>query len=965
MSGISTSSYYSASTGSKSNGISGLASGMDTDAMVEKMLSGTQNAIDKQEALKQQTTWKQEIYRDIISTVNSFYGKYFDARYGAAATNNFANTAFFDSMLSAVTKGSNALRVLSTGSDAAMGDIRVKVKELAASAKLESTKRMSGDQKIRSTALDEPDAATGKSVLDNVRKKVAFKIGDSTTVEVDMSSINTEEEMLSTLNRAFESHGVTVKAYNGQLRFVTDDPTKKVTVDGTASTALGLKMTGLSGYSASEVKDADGNVVGNQIQGRNFQADAGYSITMSLDGVPKTITINKVESSASGVTAEALKNAMQAEVKKAFGEYVTVGLKDGKYLEFGLNVNGGEQGHQLDITGLDAQSLGIRPGSSTNINMGSTLKELGVSGDRMSFTLNGVDFTFSSSDSIGVVINKINNGGAGVRLTYSSLSDTFQMEATSTGSKFGIDIQQKEGDLFSVMFGKDKIAEGATVASSELTVNNITGKAGGLAADFKTEAISLTMNVNGKDYTFEMKKDGDKLYTKDDIDTAFNTWLKNSFGKKEADGTYTPTITYADGKLQIPEGFQVKFAATKVDTEDPEAMAAAQKSDLALALGFNTKATSNIATAATPISEIHQFAGLDIKDQYGNPATTVADIRTIDGHAVSFSGGRLTMTGSGTVDISDSAGLVKLFGRGEFELSDGKTAANVVKEGVDAVVIVNGVQTTRSSNTITIDGITMELTDKSKEILGADGSVIGLEESVINTKQDTETIFNGFKSFVEDYNKMLEKLNGYTGEDAEYKEYPPLTAAQKKDMSESEVKLWEEKAKKGLIRRDSTVEQFLSEMRTLLYTKPAGSKYALYDLGIATTTDYKSKGKLELNEADLRSALATDPDAIKKLFTDSTEGLSKLMMGAMDRAAKESIGSPGTLVQLAGVKGGSTEKANTLYDRLTGIENRIKDLKAKYAKEKARYWRQFNSMESVLSNYNSQSAWLSQQFGAS
>lgn len=73
MNTVSSSSTYSATTSAaSSNGLSGLMSGMDTEAMVEKLLSGTQSKIDDQEALKQQTTWKQEIYREIISQLNSF-----------------------------------------------------------------------------------------------------------------------------------------------------------------------------------------------------------------------------------------------------------------------------------------------------------------------------------------------------------------------------------------------------------------------------------------------------------------------------------------------------------------------------------------------------------------------------------------------------------------------------------------------------------------------------------------------------------------------------------------------------------------------------------------------------------------------------------------------------------------------------------------------------------------------------
>ena len=62
---------------SSNRGFSGLASGVDTESMVEQMLAGTQNKIDKQNAIKQQIEWKQEIYRDIISQINTFHDKYF------------------------------------------------------------------------------------------------------------------------------------------------------------------------------------------------------------------------------------------------------------------------------------------------------------------------------------------------------------------------------------------------------------------------------------------------------------------------------------------------------------------------------------------------------------------------------------------------------------------------------------------------------------------------------------------------------------------------------------------------------------------------------------------------------------------------------------------------------------------------------------------------------------------------
>ena len=59
------------------NYVSGLASGMDTESIVKSLLMGTQTKIDKQSGLKQQLEWKQDIYRDLITKINTFSDKYF------------------------------------------------------------------------------------------------------------------------------------------------------------------------------------------------------------------------------------------------------------------------------------------------------------------------------------------------------------------------------------------------------------------------------------------------------------------------------------------------------------------------------------------------------------------------------------------------------------------------------------------------------------------------------------------------------------------------------------------------------------------------------------------------------------------------------------------------------------------------------------------------------------------------
>ena len=103
---------------SSSNGFSGLASGIDTESLVESMLSATQAKIDKQNGVRQQIEWKQEIYRDLISQINSFQSQFFSS----SSKTNLLSQTFFN-VMNAVS-ASEAFRVNATSS-AAIGNTSV------------------------------------------------------------------------------------------------------------------------------------------------------------------------------------------------------------------------------------------------------------------------------------------------------------------------------------------------------------------------------------------------------------------------------------------------------------------------------------------------------------------------------------------------------------------------------------------------------------------------------------------------------------------------------------------------------------------------------------------------------------------------------------------------------------------------------------------------------------------------
>lgn len=280
------------------------------------------------------------------------------------------------------------------------------------------------------------------------------------------------------------------------------------------------------------------------------------------------------------------------------------------------------------------------------------------------------------------------------------------------------------------------------------------------------------------------------------------------------------------------------------------------------------------------------------------------------------------------------------------------TGTQVVQAGENAVLTVNGIQIERNQNQFDLSGVQVDL----QRTTG-----LGEAEIDIQVSRNTQQILEGIQSFVKEYNSLLDKLNGLINEEASFKRYPPLTEAQRKEMSDREIELWEEKAKEGLLRRDPLISGALQSMRSALYTKPGDAPYALFDLGIQTGS-WSERGKLVMAEppTQLIEALAKDPDGVARLFNGSG-GLAVELNRIIDQTARVSSGSPGSLVRLAGANVLSG-KNHRLAQEMDSIDKTLKTLANSYEKEKTRYWKQFNAMEQMINQMNQQSMWLSSQF---
>lgn len=318
-----------------------------------------------------------------------------------------------------------------------------------------------------------------------------------------------------------------------------------------------------------------------------------------------------------------------------------------------------------------------------------------------------------------------------------------------------------------------------------------------------------------------------------------------------------------------------------------------------------------------------------------------------------------TKNGDGTVTAGSA--LEKL-GLGEVTYTkndDGtltytKTGNLALKEASDSMIELNGAILTGSSNTISANGLTLELNAVTK---GTANEYIS-----INVTKDSQAVYDMVKTFVKDYNELLGELN-----DAYYAEsaygYDPLTDEEREAMTDEQIEKWENKIKDSLLRRDSTVSSLMSAMKTAMAgtVDYNGKKYSLSSLGIMTT-DYTEKGKLHIygdaddettsgKEDKLMAAIEEDPDMVMTIITE----LSSSLYAAFGDKMKST----------------TTSSALKVYDDkqmktdLTKYKKELETMEDKLSDMEDRYYKQFTAMEMALSKLNSQSSSVSSLFGGS
>lgn len=231
----------------------------------------------------------------------------------------------------------------------------------------------------------------------------------------------------------------------------------------------------------------------------------------------------------------------------------------------------------------------------------------------------------------------------------------------------------------------------------------------------------------------------------------------------------------------------------------------------------------------------------------------------------------------------------------------------------DAIVNIANAQASSAKNVIegAIDGVTLTLIGESDPETGPTTLTVGYDSAAVKGR---------IAKFVDAYNAL-------TGQLAKLRSYDPATKSA------------------GPMIGDSLISGIESQLRRTL-SEPvaaAGETYrTLASIGITTQQD----GKLAIDDTKLQKALDTDFEAVGRLF-GSEQGVGAKLFAQMEERLK--------------ADGALDTRSKTLVGQQKRIEDRKEAIEARMAVLQQGYLRQFTRLDTLLSQLQTTSSYLSQQ----
>ena len=513
----------------------------------------------------------------------------------------------------------------------------------------------------------------------------------------------------------------------------------------------------------------------------------------------------------------------------------------------------------------------------------------------------------------------------------------------------------------------------------------ISSKTSGKDGDFSLVANDTT----GRESLYELG-----LYTDDKTSTAEYTKWAGYYNA--ADGTYTSALddiinsAYESNKISFDTVAQEKLAAYSKASATVDSFNTKYMSDTGVTAEDNAKAQlaaliskgkggddnsdfdeskltdkekenyktlksdiDNYSTAKQSMEDLKDYVNIEVKDG----KTTVSALKETDSAAgvaniaAETADRNAKIKADLTTQYQNKAKSSYDMINATHEFSKGASR----KVGQDSEIELNGATFTSNSNNYSINGITIQVTAKTKDD----------EQVTITTDTDVDAIYKSIKDMFTEYNKLIKSMDEAYNADSS-KGYEPLTDDEKSAMTDDEVEKWETKIKDSLLRKDDTLSSIINTMKNDMASSITinGKSYALSSFGIATQGYFASgeneKGVYHIdgdsddsvtsgNDDKLRAAIAGDPETVVSFFSQL---FSKVYTDLGNKMATSSVSSAYTVY--------NDKQMNKQYSEYT---TKISDAESKITTWEDYYYSKFSAMESALSKLNSQTSSMSGLFG--
>ena len=517
-------------------GFGGLASGIDRDALIEKMTAGTTSKITAKKQAMTKLEWKRDAYRSISNKIIDLQDNYLSY----SATKSLKNSDFFAKNQVSVQGDSDYTKYISaTGNaDTASRVSVLGVNRLATSATLISGEKKT-DLAITLGGISESDFSNKEVKTSNLSgTKLTFgtysitdkkftteatftfptsyekKVDGGKTETVTIDYTASSDKIVEQLNEALDSQGFLGKDGKSGIKFTlngdkiqisqTDSITDKGKSCVIRETSSALKSLGFNSDGMNQ-NEIDNGISLDEFYKHtsSFEAAAitkqplsgylkGKSISVSYGGQTKNIEL--IGDKEEITNFKDFTDSLQNKLDKAFGSgKVTVGKGKDSKGSLTFTVTDNKQTLQISAGSKELQNaLGITSTQSNKISTGSSLWEnrgkLGLGkyntkeelNDALkNFTVNGAKIDNITADTTvdGLLTAINNNKDAGVTATYLGSANKFVLSSNEKGEGRTISLgadPKDTTDAANIIFGGDgKESQDGTDGEMSILYNGV------------------------------------------------------------------------------------------------------------------------------------------------------------------------------------------------------------------------------------------------------------------------------------------------------------------------------------------------------------------------------------------------------------------------------------------------------------------------------------------------------------